>query len=120
MFLDALTARDRARIEASLTPDVRMRALLPSGHREYTGPGAITAAFLSWFGEAEEFEVVATSVTEVAGRLSLSWRFRVQPAPFEDGEGWHIIEQYAVMDGSERIESIDLLCTGFEADRSPT
>ena len=68
MFLDALTARDRARIEASLTPDVRMRALLPSGHREYTGPGAITAAFLSWFGEAEEFEVVTTNGTAEIGR----------------------------------------------------
>ena len=57
------------------------------------------------------------TVGEVGGRLHLSWRLRVRPAPFGIGDDWHVIEQQAYADAAETIDSLDLLCSGFRPDR---
>jgi hypothetical protein len=67
--------------------------------------------------DADAFEVVDTTVGEVAGRLQMTWRFRLRPAPFDIGDGWHVIEQHAFADVTERIEALDLVCSGFRAER---
>ena len=54
---------------------------------------------------------------EIGGRLHLSWRLRVRPAPFGIGDGWHVIEQQAYADAGDTIDALDLLCSGFHADR---
>jgi hypothetical protein len=82
------------------------------------GPDAVTEAFSSWFGDAEDFELVDATVGEVGGRLHLSWRLRVRPAPFGIGEGWHVIEQQAYADATETIDALDLLCSGFNPERA--
>jgi hypothetical protein len=53
---------------------------------------------------------------EVAGRVHMSWRVRVRPAPFGIGEGWHLIEQQAYADVAGSIEALDVLCSGFRAE----
>ena len=77
----------------------------------------VATAFSSWFGQAEDFELIDATVGEVGGRLHLSWRLRLRPAPFEIGDGWHVIEQQAYADAGDTIESLDLLCSGFHPER---
>ncbi len=118
-FLEGLANRDYGKVAASLASNVRFRALLPPGAQEMTGPQAVADALQSWFGQAEQFELVDASMGEVAGRLHLSWRIRVRPAPFGIGDGWHVIEQQAYADAAESIATLDLLCSGFRAERVP-
>jgi hypothetical protein len=69
-----------------------------------------------WFGGAADFELVDAAVGQVGGRLHLSWRVRVRPAPFGIGDGWHVIEQQAYVDAGDTIGSLDLLCSGFHPE----
>lgn len=117
VFLEALATRDHRQMASTLSSGVRFRAMLPPGPRDRSGPEEVAGVFTSWFGDAEDFEVVDASVGEVGGRLHLSWRLRVRPAPFGTGDGSHVIEQQAYADANETIETLDLLCSGFRADR---
>ena len=117
VFLEALATRDYQQMAATLSADVRFRAMLPPGPMDWNGAENVTGVFTSWFGDAEDFELLDATVGEVGGRLHLSWRLRVRPAPFGIGDGWHIIEQQAYADAAETIDTLDLLCSGFRADR---
>jgi hypothetical protein len=116
VFLEALARRDYGRLAATFAPDVRLRAMLPPGPMNWEGPDTVSGVFSSWFGEATEFEVVDAAVGEVGGRLHLSWRLRLRPAPFGIGDGWHVIEQQAYVDAADTVASIDLLCSGFHPE----
>lgn len=116
-FLEAFANRDYRRMATTLTPTVRFRAMLPRGPAAWAGPDEVCDQFASWFGDAEDFEVVDATVGEVGGRLHLSWRLRVRPAPFGIGDGWHVIEQQAYVDAGDTIDGLDLLCSGFHAER---
>jgi hypothetical protein len=116
VFLEALAGRDYRRMAATLAPGVRLRAMLPPGPMDWEGPDTVSNVFSSWFGEAKDFEVVDAAVGEVGGRLHLSWRLRLRPAPFGIGEGWHVIEQHAYVDAGDTIASLDLLCSGFHPE----
>ena len=116
VFLEALANRDYEKVAATLGSTVRFRAMLPSGPMDWVGPEAVAEAFSSWFGGADDFELVDATVGEVGGRLHLSWRLRVRPAPFGIGDGWHVIEQQAYADTTDTIETLDLLCSGFQAE----
>ena len=116
VFLEALANRDFERLAETLAPQVRFRAMLPPGPMDWEGADTVSGVFGSWFGEAEEFELVDATVGEVSGRLHLSWRLRVRPAPFGIGDGWHVIEQHAYAEAAETIDTLDLLCSGFRPD----
>ncbi len=117
IFLEALANRDSPGMAATLGPEVHFRALLPPGAMEWEGPTSVADAFRSWFGGAEEFELVDATVGEVGGRLHLSWRIHLRPAPFGIGDGWHVIEQQGYADATDSIQRLDLLCSGFRAER---
>ena len=72
--------------------------------------------FRSWFGTADRFEVVDATVGEIGGRLQMTWRLRLRPAPFDIGASWHVIEQHAFLDVADTISTIDLVCSGFRAE----
>lgn len=116
VFLEAFAARDYQQMAATLSPEVRLRAMLPPGPMDWEGPVTVAEVFGSWFGSASDFELIDATVGEVGGRLHLSWRVRVRPAPFGIGDGWHVIEQQAYADAGEAITSLDLLCSGFRAE----
>ena len=116
VFLEALATRNFAQMAATLAPAVRFRAMLPPGPMNWDGAETVSDVFGSWFGGAEDFELVDATVGEVGGRLHLSWRARVRPAPFDIGSGWHVIEQQAYADAGEMIDAIDLLCSGFRVE----
>jgi hypothetical protein len=116
VFLEAFANRDYQQMAATLSPEVQLRAMLPPGPMDWEGPATVAEVFGSWFGSATDFELIDAAVGEVGGRLHLSWRVRVRPAPFGIGDGWHVIEQQAYADAGETITSLDLLCSGFRAE----
>jgi hypothetical protein len=118
IFLEALATRDYERMATTLGPTIRFRALLPSGPMELEGSRDVAEAFRSWFGGADQFEVVDATVGEVGGRLHLAWRIRLLPAPFDIGGGWHVIEQQGYADAITSIETMDMLCSGFHPDHT--
>lgn len=120
IFLEALATRDYERMATTLGADIRFRALLPPGTMQGQGPPQVAEAFRSWFGGADDFELIDATVGEIGGRLHLSWRIRVRPAPFGIGEGWHVIEQHGYADATDSIETLDLLCSGFHTDAAHT
>ena len=114
-LLEAMASRDYAQMSDCLEPAATMRALLPRGPAEFQGAAQIVEAFRGWFGNAEGFEVLGGTVGEVGGRLHVAWRLHVRPTPRGD-ERWHVIEQQAYLRADERIDAIDLLCSGFIPD----
>jgi hypothetical protein len=119
-FLEALAIRDYERMATTLEPNIRFRALLPPGPMQSQGAPQVAEAFRSWFGGADDFELIDATVGEIGGRLHLSWRIRVRPAPFGIGEGWHVIEQHGYADATDSIQTLDLLCSGFHTDDAHT
>jgi TusA-related sulfurtransferase len=109
-FLHALTARDFTAAHAVLAPDVHLRMLVPPGFMTDEGADAVIGWFRSWFAEADPFEVENSSAEEVGGRAAVIYRLRLRRA-----SGWDLIEQHLMLDISAdgRVESIDLLCSGF-------
>jgi TusA-related sulfurtransferase len=109
----ALSDRDSERLEACFHPEVRMRALVPSGFQELEGALAVARRLNSWFVEAESIEVLEKNVYRVADRLHIRYRFRER---YSDGES-EIIEQNAYCDLREgQIVAIDLLCSGLRPE----
>jgi len=123
-FLEAFAQRDYAQMVATLSPDVCLRVLQPTGPQQWHGAESVADVFNAWFGRAQDFELVDAAVGEVGGRLHLSWRVQVRPAPSQARHGWHVIEQQAYADAGDRISALDLLSSGFQpgaaAVRLPT
>jgi hypothetical protein len=115
-FVEGLAAQDFAELGGALAADARLRALLPSGLREWAGAEAIANRFARWFGDTENFELMEATVGEVEGRLYLHWRLRLRAERL--GSGWFTVEQhaYADTDDSGRIARLDLLCTGYRPE----
>jgi len=115
-FLEGLAAQDFARLGDALAADVRLRALLPGGFREWAGAEAIAAQFACWFGDTEDFELVDAGIGEVGDRLHVHWRLRLRAERL--GAGWFIVEQqaYAKTADGGRIARLDLLCTGYRPE----
>jgi hypothetical protein len=112
LFLEALAQRDFDHMAECFELKATMRALLPYGPDEFQGSAKIVDAFRLWFGDAQDFEVLDGTVSDVGDRLHISWRLRLNPPPTDD-EGWHVIEQQAYLRAGERIDALDLLCSGF-------
>jgi hypothetical protein len=115
LLLEALAERDFDRMTDCFAPAATMRALLPRGLAQCDGALAIVDRIRSWFGCAEEFEVLDGTVGEVGGRMHLAWRVRMHPTPGGD-DAWHVVEQQAYLHAGERIDALDLLCSGFQPD----
>ena len=115
-FLDSLAAQDFAQLGGTLAADARLRALLPSGPREWAGAEVIADTFARWFGDTEDFDPVEATVGEVGDRLHLRWRLRLRAERL--GAGWFTVEQQAYADTGEdgRLARLDLLCTGYRPE----
>ena len=112
-FVAALAERDFQRLAETLTPDVRMRALIPPGLVEVSGADAATAKFESWFGDAEELRLIRAGSNAVADRLHVFYRLRVKRA----GDVPKLVEQHLLCAlENDRISGLDLVCTGFRPD----
>ena len=112
-LVTALAERDFTRLAETLTPDVRMRALIPPGPLALSGADAAASKFSSWFADAEEFELIRSGSEAVADRLHVFYRLRLK----KPGDHRKIVEQHLLcaLDAG-RIAALDLVCTGFRPD----
>jgi hypothetical protein len=114
---DALVAavceREFDTIGRLLTPNARMRAVLPSRYLEAVGD-EIVEWFTRWFGTAQRFEEIDARSDNIAGKARVQWRFHAAPHPVTGAPGWHEIEQVAFCETSAgSISRIDLVCSGY-------
>jgi hypothetical protein len=112
MFLDALARRDFVAIATCFEPDVRFRALVPPGPLYFDGVGATTDKLRAWFDTDETLDVVDASIGQIGTRLYLRWRIRLTA---RDASA-RVVEQHVFATLRDRIESFDLLCSGFQPD----
>lgn len=112
-FLEALEEQNFSRLETLFAPQVRFRALVPSGVREGQTADEATGWLQRWFGDADEFQFVQSAADQVFDRLYLHYRLRLHDAK----NGWRVIEQQAYCDVRDgRIADMWLLCSGFRSD----
>lgn len=112
-LLDALTRRDFAGIRDCLEDDVTFRALVPPGLVELDGSEDVVARFATWFGGADAFEVLDASLGQIGDRIHARWTVRMTPAAPGTAR---VAEQHVYTRGTDRITSVDLLCSGFHQE----
>jgi hypothetical protein len=111
LFLSALARRDFPELESCLDANVRFRALVPRGPIEANGAPQAAALFRKWFGEDDAFDVIDAAIGQIGPRIYLRWQVRTGAAG--DRSSYRLVEQHAFAVARERIEAIDLLCSGF-------
>jgi hypothetical protein len=112
-LVSAVAERDFDRLAGTLTPNVRMRALIPPGAVDLTGREPAAAKFATWFGDSEAHELVRSGSNEIGDRLHIYYRLRVK----RRDDPWRVIEQHLICDSSDgRIASLDLVCSGFRPE----
>jgi hypothetical protein len=104
-LVDALSTRSFDDLRSCLAEDAQLRALVPPGPFELVGAADITARFRTWFAEREEFALCDASIGDIGPRTYARWRIRVA--------GPLLVEQHAFLTCSDRVQRIDLLCSGF-------
>jgi hypothetical protein len=112
-LIAALAERDFRRLAGTLTPEARMRALIPPGFIELTGAEDAAAKFSAWFGDAEELELIRSDSNPVADRIHVFYRLRVR----KPDSSAKLVEQHLLCTcAGGRIDALDLVCTGFRPD----
>ena len=105
-----IAAQDAAAIASCFADDAEFRALTPNGVRERTSGLETGALIAAWFGDSTVLELLDSHSDDVADRLHISYRFE----GVEEGEPYVVEQQlYCVVNGSGKIERVDLLCSGF-------
>ena len=112
-FLDCLARQDFDGLGATLSDDVRLRALLPGDTKEWDGHDRVQATFGRWFGNTQGYELIDTAVDALGTRLHMLWRARVRAERL--GDGWFRVEQHAYVETDERdlIQHLWLTCSGY-------
>lgn len=112
----AIVTRDFAALGATLSPDVRLRALVPPGPFELSGTAAVVAQFEHWFGGGRTFEVLGHSTDVIGSRVHPRWTIRRTPDSPDAGP--LVAEQHAYVNLGATVEVIDLLCGGWQDARA--
>jgi hypothetical protein len=110
-FLDSLARRDFPELGSCLDTNVRFRALVPRGAIAANGTAQAIALFRRWFGEDHAFDVIDAAIGQVGPRLYLRWQVRTGSVGVHSS--FRLVEQHAFATTGERIEALDLLCSGF-------
>jgi hypothetical protein len=110
-FVRALSDRSWSALRDLFHPSVQLRALLPIGLREASGAMETSGHFQSWFGSADAIEPMDCTAEPLLDKVHLAYRLRVHK------DRWYRIEQQAFCVVTEdRIQKIDLLCSGFRPE----
>lgn len=113
-LIDALTRRDFVDLAACFTSDVHLRAVLPRAVLELRSAREVAGKFEDWFGGSDAFQLLDASAGRIGPRQYLRWRIRMC-SPGTAG-GPRVVEQHVFTRGSELVESLDLLCSGFQPE----
>jgi len=112
-FTTAIITRDYAALNATLSPEVRLRALVLPGPFELTGPAAVTAQFEQWFAGGRSFHVIGHSTAEVGSRVHAEWT--IARSPDSPSAAPLTAQQHAFLTvGGDGVETIDLVCSGWQ------
>jgi TusA-related sulfurtransferase len=112
-FLTALAAQDFDTLQSLFTPQVRFRAMVPSGIREGNSAQEAVGWLKRWFGAADELQVLEAQTSQVFDRLYLTYRLHLH----DSQNGWRFIEQHAYCEtNSGTIQDMWLVCSGFRPD----
>ncbi|MGH2632160.1 MAG: sulfurtransferase TusA family protein [Tepidiformaceae bacterium] len=107
-YIDSLQRHDHGRLSSVVAPAVELRALLPRGAEEWHGVEASLTRIWQWF-DAWDLSLLDHAVDDVGGRWSVRFRFDAR-----QGDDHRVIEQTLFCTiGDGKIETIDLLCSGF-------
>ena len=114
----ALADGDFDHIATVLADDASLTALLPRGPRRWDGAPAICEAFAGWFGELCELDVTDHGSASVGDLTQMQWRCHARGDRL--GEGPREVEQhvFARLDADGRIQSMSLLCSGFQVEQN--
>ena len=108
-LIEAIAAQDWGRLQACFAPEVQFRALIPPGVRERFGAAATAELIGAWFGDADPLELVDSQIDAVGDRVHVSYRFHA----IEEGKSYLVEQHLYCVVGSDGIESVNLLCSGF-------
>ena len=108
-FVEAIVTGDFDRLETLFAPDLRFRAIIPSGYREASTATGARGIVQDWFGDTDHRELLGSTVAMIGDRLALGYRLELTEA----GER-HVVEQHmaAAVDDTS-IRDVALLCSGF-------
>lgn len=109
-FLEAVGRRDYAALASCFAPDARLRGLVPARVREEEGPQAIADRYRIWLGDADEYEVPASSADELLGLVRL--RYLVRTIDPETGAPTEFEQTGYAQIVHGRIAVLNLVCTG--------
>lgn len=111
-LLHGIQARDYAALEGLFMPDVRFRASLPDEIIEVSTPADATACYRDWFDDATELHVLAWGRDRVGDVTTFHYRLRAR-----GGERWFVIQQSGAFEtAGDRVSSMRIACTGFQAE----
>lgn len=113
-LLEAISRRDFDAFQRCLAANAHFRALVPAGPFELDGARTIADRFRLWFGGSDEYELLESTAAGVGSKQHLRWRIRMTAADAPHPQ--RIAEQHVFVTGSGVIESLDLLCSGFQSE----
>ena len=93
-----------------------MRALLPYGPDEFQGASEDRRAPSGAGSGARRASRSSTAPWARSAIVSTSPGGSASTRPPRGDDGWHVIEQQAYLRAGERIDALDLLCSGFMPD----
>jgi hypothetical protein len=110
-FVQALSGQNWSDLERLFQPSAKFRALIPPGLREASGGVEASGHFRQWFGKADALELTGFTVEPLADKLRIAYRLRLHQ------DRWYRVEQqiFCLVTG-DRIEKMDLLCSGFRPE----
>lgn len=108
-FVEALAHRDFEIVESLLSPDVRFRALVPSGVKEASDRTGAADWLRMWFGQSDEFVVERSGVEQVGGRHRVWYRFHLD----RDCRPCTIDQEGFIDVGGGCVTDVSLVCSGF-------
>ncbi len=108
-FVERLKAGDFDNLHDCLQDNVRLRALVPDGLRNYEGREASVAALRKWFGDPRSSKVLDSGFEPIGDRGHVWYRIRVDIS----GEPYTVEQHFFCDVGPHGIVRIDLLCSGF-------
>ncbi|SEC53552.1 hypothetical protein SAMN04489844_2478 [Nocardioides exalbidus] len=107
----AIAAKDRAALRDLLADDVDFKGLTPGRVWEGSSPDDVVETILgSWFEDSDTIERVVDvdDGADVVDTARVSYRFDLT-CP----DGPYVAEQQAYYRGTDRIEHLRVLCSGF-------
>ncbi len=107
----ATAVADRAldRLGGHLSPDIRMRALLPGGPIEEHGRDAVLARFDDWFAGYDTVVLVDAAGDEVGDRVLVHYKLLLDP----DVDRRVITQTVVCTIWDGLVGRMDLVCSGF-------